>query len=242
MQPKTEKPAGILIKTTLADFPKTVACSFFLPGCNLRCPYCYNAELANGTIPKEAVSKEELYRHLEKRKNVLEGIAISGGEALLSPLLPEIIPYAKSLGYKIKLDTNGTLPEKLEKLIKNPLTKPDFIAMDIKTSPEKYKTLLALPGDKTDFPEKIIKSIKLISEYNAGQREFRTVLVPGLTEMNDIEKIAELLPKDAAWRLSNFLPENCLDSKYNNILPYTENKVEEFIKYAKKIIKDAKLR
>lgn len=186
MQPKTEKPAGILIKTTLADFPKTVACSFFLPGCNLRCPYCYNAELANGTIPKEAVSIEELHRHLKKRKNVLEGIAISGGEALLNPLLNEIILYAKSLGYKIKLDTNGTLPEKLEKLIKNPLTKPDFIAMDIKTSPEKYKNLLAITGDKTDFPEKIINSIKLISEYNAGQREFRTVLVPGLIEMNEI--------------------------------------------------------
>lgn len=242
MQPKTEKPAGILIKTTLADFPKTVACSFFLPGCNLRCPYCYNAELANGTIPKEAVSIEELYRHLKKRKNVLEGIAISGGEALLNPLLNEIILYAKSLGYKIKLDTNGTLPEKLEKLIKNPLTKPDFIAMDIKTSPEKYKNLLAITGDKTDFPKKIIKSIKIISEYNAEQREFRTVLVPGLIEMNDIEKIAELLPKDADWYLSNFLPENCLDSKYNNILPYTENKIEEFIKSAKKTVKGAKLR
>lgn len=137
---KNENAVGILVKTTLIDFPGLVASTIFLPGCNLRCPYCYNAELAKGIVPeKNAVSLNELYEHLKKRKNVISGLVISGGEALLNPHLKEIILTAKAFGYKIKLDTNGTLPKKLEEIISSNDTKPDFIAMDIKTSPLKYE-------------------------------------------------------------------------------------------------------
>ena len=96
---KDEETRGILLKTTLIDFPGRVACAFFLPGCNLRCPYCYNRELALGILPEEnSVSAAGLYEHLKKRRNLLSGLVLSGGEALLNPHLPEIIENAKSLG------------------------------------------------------------------------------------------------------------------------------------------------
>lgn len=134
---------GSLIKTTLVDFPGRVAAAIFLRGCNLRCPYCYNIELV---LPQSAetpansglCSLGELFSHLEKRRNVLTGLVVSGGEPLVNPLTPEIIKKAKSLGYKIKLDTNGTLPEKLEQLLNDDALRPDFVAMDIKTAPRRY--------------------------------------------------------------------------------------------------------
>lgn len=244
MQQDLESPIGILVKTTLIDFPGLVACSFFLSGCNLRCPYCYNAELANGIIPTNAVSIHELFEHLEKRKNVLKGLVLTGGEALLSPFLSKIIIKAKSLNYKIKLDTNGTLPEKLLEIIKNPETKPDFIAMDIKTSPLKYQELVFSQKEKVkiNFTEKLLKSIKIISEYPTEKREFRTVLVPSLVTKKDIEEISKLLPKDANWQFATFLNENCLNKKFNDILPYSEKETNELIEIAKKQILGAKLR
>ena len=130
------EPAGVLVKTTLVDFPGRVAGSFFLKGCNLRCPYCYNTELITGNAGDDTIN--ELFAHLEKRQGILTGIVISGGEPLLNPYTKEIILKAKELEYKVKLDTNGTLPEKLAELLEDEKLRPDFVAMDIKTSPERY--------------------------------------------------------------------------------------------------------
>lgn len=252
MPSENKKNQGILIKTTLVDFPENVACAFFLSGCNLKCPYCYNHELAEGIIPEEnSVSEEELYKYLEKRRNVISGLVISGGEALLNQHLGEIITTAKSIGYKIKLDTNGTLPEKLEQLISDKSTKPDFIAMDVKTSPQKYYEKLLLWTEKDGFhkktqesvlSEKIIRSIKIVSEYPAENREFRTVLVPDLIQKEDIEEIARFLPADSNWMFSQFFNENCLNPEFNKILPFTQEQAEEFVKIAQKRIPNAKLR
>ena len=243
---QNDEPQGILIKTTLVDFPGRVACTFFLPGCNLKCPYCYNHELAKGIIPpQDRVSLSELYAHLQKRKNVLSGFVLTGGEALLNPHLKEIISEAKSFGYKIKLDTNGTLPEKLKEIISCKDTKPDFIAMDIKTSPYEYEKKLIFPPDfskKTEFPEKILKSIEIIAEYPPENREFRTVLVPTLIQKEDIEEISKIIPSDSIWQLAQFINENCLNSEFNKILPFKHKQAEEFVKIAQKRIKNAKLR
>ena len=118
------KPAGVLVKTTCVDFPGRLAGSFFLKGCNIRCPYCYNiglvlsdSEIPAGTQTEPLNSVAELFAHLEKRQGILSGLVISGGEPLLNPYTPLIIRRAKELGYKIKIDTNGTLPEKLSALI-----------------------------------------------------------------------------------------------------------------------------
>ena len=243
------KPAGVLVKTTCVDFPGRVAGSFFLKGCNIRCPYCYNI----GLVLEDAQSDEplstvaELFAHLEKRQGILSGLVISGGEPLLNPYTPLIIRRAKELGYKIKIDTNGTLPEKLNSLIDNPELKPDFIAMDIKTSPSRYSTLIC--GDKSpfygksDYFEKVLKeSAALVAEYPSDCREWRTVLVPGLVTKDDITEMAKLLPEDASWQFAEFRNGNCLDPSYNEIYPYNDAEVKDLIEFAQKFVKGVALR
>ena len=230
-------PIGALVKTSLVDFPKKVSSALFLYGCNLRCPYCYNKDLVTGSFKDfEAVSFDNVISHLLKRKNVLSGFVISGGEPCISPYLKPLIVEVHKLGYAVKLDTNGTFPEKIEELLKDTPCCPDFIAMDVKTSLDKYHILGC-----SDI-ENIEKSIKIISELPTDKREFRTVLVPPLVDMDNIGKIATLLPKDASWQFANFKPGNCLEDSYNKIIPYTQSQIEELINSAKTIIKGANLR
>ena len=248
------KPAGVLVKTTCVDFPGRVAGSFFLKGCNIRCPYCYNiglvltdSEMPAGIETEPLNTVAELFAHLEKRQGILSGLVISGGEPLLNPYTPVIIRKAKELGYKVKIDTNGTLPEKLRALIDSPELRPDFIAMDIKTTPSRYSTLICggaspLYG-KTDFFEKVLKeSADLVAAYPADSREWRTVLVPGLVTKDDIAEMSKLLPQDASWQFAEFRNGNCLDPSYNEISPYTDAEVKELIEYAQTFVKGTNLR
>ena len=154
-----------------------------------------------------------------------------------------MITKSKELGYKVKLDTNGTLPAKLEEIINNPLTKPDFIAMDIKTDPKKYSSLLTENHNNLmDFEKNIKKSISIIEKFPSNAREFRTVLVPTLIKKEDIGAIGKLIPKDSSWQFAQFINDNCLDSNYNNITPYTDSEMLELITYAKTFINNVKLR
>lgn len=248
------KPAGVLVKTTCVDFPGRVAGSFFLKGCNIRCPYCYNiglvlsdSEMPAGIESESLNTVSELFAHLEKRQGILSGLVISGGEPLLNPYTPVIIKKARELGYKIKIDTNGTLPEKLRALIENPELHPDFIAMDIKTSPARYATLICGENssfyNNSDYFEKVLKeSAELAATYPSDCREWRTVLVPGLVTKEDIAEMAKLLPQDASWQFAQFMNKNCLDPSYNEIYPYTDQEAAELIDYAKTLIKNANLR
>ena len=242
-----DKPVGVLVKTTCVDFPGRLAGSFFLKGCNLRCPYCYNRELVLGSESSSLNTIEELFSHLEKRQGILTGLTISGGEPLLNPYTPVIIKKARKLGYLIKLDTNGTLPDELEALINNSELKPDFIAMDIKTSPERYAAEICNKTSpfigKTEYWEKKIKRCaEIVSSYPTEQRESRTVLVPPLVQKEDIKKMAAILPQDASWQFAQFRNENCLNPSYNEIPPYTDAEIEDLINYAKSFIKGANLR
>lgn len=140
---------GTLRKTSLVDYPGLVASVIFLRGCNLRCPYCYNGALVNGDgAGEDFVTIQTLFEHLKKRAKIEKGLVVSGGEALLHPNLSQIIKYAHSLDLSVKLDTNGTLPQKLATLIKDKSTRPDFIALDFKTSPSRYWELGGKAGRK----------------------------------------------------------------------------------------------
>ena len=145
-----------LQKMTLLDFPGRVACTVFFGGCDMRCPFCHNAELIDGTAPA-VMEEEELLSFLEKRKGLLDGVAVTGGEPTLQKDLPEFFRKVKAMGYPVKLDTNGMHPERLEKLITEKLV--DYVAMDIKNSPDKYAQTAGLPF--VDL-QKIQKSIDLL--------------------------------------------------------------------------------
>lgn len=124
-----------LQKMTLLDYPGRVACTVFLSGCNFRCPFCHNRDLLTGNAPS-LMSGEELLAFLEKRKGLLDGVCITGGEPTLQPQLPQLLSQIKALGYAIKLDTNGARPQMLRSLVEQKLV--DYVAMDIKNSREEY--------------------------------------------------------------------------------------------------------
>lgn len=236
----------VLIKTTLLDFPGRVAAACFVRGCNLRCPYCYNAPLVDAGFPGQGedsprfLSFDEVAAHLERRREVLTGFVLSGGEPLCNfSLAKNLILNARALGYKIKLDTNGTFPERLEETLCDEGIAPDYIALDVKTSPERYDELGA-KGQGLD--EKILSSIKIVSALPSERREFRTVLYPPLFGKNEVAKIASLLPRDASWFFAQFQNEKCLSPEAEKVAPYSDEQAEELLKIARHFVPNAALR
>lgn len=233
---------GALIKTTLVDYPGKVACTWFLTGCSLRCPYCYNGDPVFGRLPPDsACTEKDVFEHLEKRRNVLSGFVISGGEPLIHKEIPSIIKKAKNSGYMVKLDTNGMHPDALEALFENAETSPDFIAVDIKTSPERYN-LLGYAAQSGYAKRNLERTIEQCKRLGSGRYEIRTVLVPPLVKKQDIQNTAKLLPSDASWRFAPFIPGNCLEPAYNDIIPYTDDEMNALVLYAQTFIKDSLLR
>lgn len=174
-----------LNKTTLLDYPGHVAATIFTGGCNFRCPFCHNAGLVLAPSTEQAISKQEIFSFLRKRKNILQGVCITGGEPTLQPDLKEFIQEIKALGYLVKLDTNGYEPEKLKALLELGLL--DYVAMDIKNSPQKYE---AAVGQKDVEISRINTSIELL-RVSGIDHEFRTTVVKELHSREDILAIAE---------------------------------------------------
>lgn len=194
------KSAGF-IKTTLVNYPGKVAAALFLPGCDLRCPYCHNPELVLNTAD-DLVDIEEILAYLEKRRGLLQGVCISGGEPLVHENLGELAKAIKDMGYLLKIDTNGTFPDRILSL------EPDFIAMDIKTVPEKYPMLS--PVQDPALPDKIKSSIEIIKKSGIDH-EFRTTVVPGIVDMKDIQDICRLIKGARCYVLAGYVPGHTLD-------------------------------
>ncbi|MCL2293581.1 MAG: anaerobic ribonucleoside-triphosphate reductase activating protein [Spirochaetes bacterium] len=210
------------LKTTLLDYPEKLACTIFLPGCNLRCPFCHNKSLVLGE-EENLFPIEEIIQYIHKRKNILQGVCISGGEPLIYDNLPDLAREIRSAGVKsIKIDTNGILTEKLFD------ANPDYIAMDIKTVPEKYSKLLGDAPNNPDIAARITSSIEKIMTSSITY-EFRTTLVPGIIEHKDMEKIAYLIKGCAKYTLNKFSANNTLDKNYSKITPYSEEEYETFL-------------
>ncbi|MCL2792204.1 MAG: anaerobic ribonucleoside-triphosphate reductase activating protein [Spirochaetaceae bacterium] len=213
------------LKTTLIDYPEKIACTIFLPGCNLRCPFCHNKDLVLED-EKNLLPIEEIIKYINKRKNILQGVCISGGEPLIYKDLPDLVREIRSNGVKsVKLDTNGILTERLFD------ANPDYIAMDIKTTPEKYNMLT---GDFYDqnIAEKINNSIRAIMESNI-MYEFRTTLAPGIIEHKDMEEIAFMAKGCRKYTLNKFSNKNTLDKGYSDITPYSEEEYKIFLEILK---------
>ena len=183
-------------KLSLLNYPDKTACAVFTTGCNFRCPWCHNAGLVRGET--QPIPQEEILAYLRKRKGLLEGICVSGGEPLMQRDLPGFLRSVKELGYAVKLDTNGSFPDRLETLIADGLI--DHAAMDVKNTPEKYAETIGLAA--APVPE-ILRSIEILRTGKIPY-EFRTTVVKEYHTAADIKAIAEMLEGAAVWYLQPF--------------------------------------
>ena len=190
---------GGLQKLTLLDYPEHVACTLFTIGCNLRCPFCHNSSLVMADLAKlEHISDEEALAFLDKRKNVLEGVCITGGEPLAQAGIVEFIRQVKALGYKVKLDTNGSFPDKLRQLLDAQLI--DYVAMDIKNSRDMYNKTCGCVVEMED----ICKSVDLLKS-GVVDYEFRTTVTGTFHSDKSIEDAAKWLTGAKRWYLQQFV-------------------------------------
>ena len=188
-----------LQKLTLLDFPGYVACTLFTRGCNMRCPFCHNASLVVRADEQKPYMHEEIMYFLKKRQGILDGVAITGGEPTLMPYLPEFMAEVRELGYKIKLDTNGTRPEVLRAVIERGLV--DYVAMDIKNCREKYGDTIGFDSSYDLTP--IDESITILMEEKVDF-EFRTTVSKTFHTPDDIKKIGEWLAGKEKFFLQQF--------------------------------------
>ena len=186
-----------LQKMTLLDFPGRVACTVFFGGCDMRCPFCHNAELLDGTAPA-IMDDEELLAFLKKRQGLLDGVAFTGGEPLLQKDLPELAAKIRDLGYPVKLDTNGMHPERLELMMKKGLVQ--YVAMDIKNGPERYAETAGLP--EIDLAP-VRESVSLLMNGETDY-EFRTTVVAELHDDRSFEQIGQWIKGARHYYLQKF--------------------------------------
>ena len=186
-----------LQKMTLLDFPGRVACTVFLGGCDFRCPFCHNFELADGSA-RPVMDEGELLAFLEKRRGLLDGVAITGGEPCLHPGLPALMGKLKALGYAVKLDTNGMHPDRLAAILGKGLA--DYVAMDIKNSPEKYAQTAGV--ESLDLAP-IRRSVSMLMD-GAVPYEFRTTVVDELHKAADFEAMGRWIAGAKAYFLQPF--------------------------------------
>ena len=186
-------------KMTLLDFPGKVACTVFTGGCNFRCPFCHNALLVTQLSEAEEYSEDEIIEYIRKRKGLLDGVAITGGEPLMSDSIIDFIRKVKAEGYAVKLDTNGSFPERLKYLVSEGLV--DYVAMDIKNSKELYGRTAGL--EHFDI-SKIEESVSFLLEGKVDY-EFRTTVVNEFHTVESIAAAAEWIKGAERYFLQNFI-------------------------------------
>ena len=214
-----------IYKTTLIDYPGRISTAIFTGGCNLRCRYCHNPGLVLPGNEGIAFTEEEVFDLLKKRKNIIEGLTITGGEPTLNDDLGIFIEKIKALGFPVKLDTNGLKPDVIADLADRELI--DYVAVDIKTSPDKYRTLT---GKEINF-SLIVETINILREHGI-KHELRTTCVPEYVTRDDFCAIKESIGFVNKYALQQFVTDNCLiDNKLRSIQPYPLRVLNEFRDY-----------
>ncbi len=217
-------------KTSLIDYPERIAAVLFTPGCNLRCPYCYNWRIAVDPKPP-FLNEEAAIQMLEERKKYVDAVVVTGGEPTIHKELPRFLKKLKERGFTVKLDTNGFNPRVLEESLPH----VDYVALDIKTSPEKYHFVGAKDTAALLQTIEILKTGKI--EY-----EFRTTVVPKIIEEKDITRIGEIAKDARNYALQQFIPEDVLDKTFQTVKPYPPEVINEFAETLKKYVKKVVLR
>ena len=222
-----------LTKTTLLDYPEHVAATIFTGGCNFRCPFCHNALLVTD-FDDVFYSEEEIFEHLERRKNVLDGVAVTGGEPLLQKDIERFLYEIKEKGFAVKLDTNGFLPDKMITLVEKGLI--DYVAMDIKNSLDAYD---ATTGTDGRFLEAIEESVAFLKEGKVPY-EFRTTVTKDFHTREHFEKIGQWIQGAEKYFLQFFVDSgDLIDSK---ICGCDEEEMKEFLSTVKTYVPNVRLR
>ena len=207
-------------KTTLLDYPGHLAATIFVGGCNFRCPFCHNASLVLSPNKMNTISEEDIFTTLKKRKGILEGVCITGGEPTIYPGLKNFILKVKDMGYLVKLDSNGSNPEVLKDLVLNKLV--DYVAMDVKNSLENYAISIGIDNFNTN---RIKESIDFLLQSNINY-EFRTTIVKEHHKLKDIISIGQLLQGGKAYYLQQFKDSGDLIS--SGLSAYSKEELQEF--------------
>jgi pyruvate formate lyase activating enzyme len=217
-------------KTSLIDFPDNVSTVLFTAGCNLRCPYCHNWRIVleyNGPL----LSEDEAVRILEERKRFIEHVVITGGEPTIQDGLPRFISRLKSLGYKIKLDSNGMLP----RVLRESLANLDYVAVDVKTSLDLYSQLRA------ESVEGLLKTIDVLKNGSIDY-EFRCTAVPGFINVEITHKIGKMVEGAKRFAFQQFIPGDTLDPAFNSKTPYTKEEISQFAEIMTSYVREVILR
>lgn len=229
---------GGVQKTTLIDFPEKIASIVFTQGCNFRCGYCHNSELISFQqfyFDGKEYKKDDFFEFMEKRVGKLDGVVITGGEPTLQTGLYDFVKQIKSMGFLVKLDTNGSNPNYLEQLYLDNLI--DYVAMDIKAPIEKYAEITnVIPN-----PDKIKKSVDLI--MNSGIKyEFRTTVIKSQLSFDDFEKIGQMINGAEKYFLQKFEASKILDEKLKDEKSYSNEEFSIICQNLQKYVKEVKVR
>ena len=217
-------------KLTLLDYPGKMACTIFTAGCNMRCPFCHNSRLVINPSDEAEFTEDEILAYLKKRQGILDGVAITGGEPLMQKNIEDFIVKVRELGYPVKLDTNGTYPEKLKELVNKGLV--DYVAMDIKNSPELYSETVGIADYNIS---KIEESIAFLLEGRVDY-EFRTTVVRELHSVFSVEGIGKMIKGAKRHYIQAFIdsgeligldltavPKNEMETMKNVMLKYVDS-------------------
>lgn len=224
-----------LQKMTLLDYPGKVACTVFLSGCDFRCPFCHNGELVTGTCPPET-DDQGLLAFLNRRKGLLDGVCVTGGEPLLRPDLPLLLGEIKELGFQVKVDTNGTHPDRLRRLVEEGLV--DYVAMDVKNAPERYAETVGVDG--LDLA-RVRESVSFLLEGSVPY-EFRTTVVRELHAESDLRSLAEWVAGAEAWFLQSFIDEESVLGGTGRFHAWEPEELRHILPELQRIVPTAALR
>lgn len=227
---------GGLMRMSLLDYPGEVACTVFMSGCNLKCPFCHNRDLVFIPENYEFIEPEVILSFLEKRKSLLDAVCISGGEALLQKNLISLVRRIRELGYLIKLDTNGCYPERLQEIVESGLI--DYVAMDVKNTPEKYAATVGMNKESFDI-EPIRRSMEYLKS-GVIPFEFRTTVVREFHSPEDLEEIAGWIGHCEHYYLQKF--EDSGNMIQSGFTAYEDEEMKEMLQRVRRYVPAAELR
>ncbi|MCK4472458.1 MAG: anaerobic ribonucleoside-triphosphate reductase activating protein [Anaerolineae bacterium] len=231
------------VRTSLIDYPGKIATVLFTSGCNFRCPYCQNSELVLHPESLPEIDPAEIFQFLTRRRGLIDGVVITGGEPTLQKGLEDFLRKAKELGpstalrtgLAAKLDTNGYHPQVIRDLLEQRLL--DYVAMDIKAPLAKYPLAAGVPVDV----QRIEESVRLILS-SGTDHEFRTTVVPGIVAPEDVEEMARLIAGAEKYILQQFRPQETLDPRFREVIPYPAQTLLEMAQAAERWVGEVEVR